>query len=184
MSDPLSSNPMSQKTGFTADWFSHNLPTWNAIVAPHLRQPKQQRVLEIGAFEGRASVWFLSNFSDLILDVLDPWEDVSVYTRFAANTKGYRDRMVVYRGKSQQELRYLSGGYDLIYVDGDHCAASVLHDAVLSFELLKVGGLLVFDDYAGGAGVAHAVDAFREIYGHRLKAEALGYQAIYRKMPA
>jgi hypothetical protein len=38
--------------------------------------------------------------------------------------------------------------FDLIYVDGSHMAADVLSDAIMSFHLLRVGGALVFDDYA------------------------------------
>jgi len=37
--------------------------------------------------------------------------------------------------------------FDFIYIDGSHQAPDVLRDAVLSFDLLKVGGILVFDDY-------------------------------------
>jgi predicted O-methyltransferase YrrM len=35
---------------------------------------------------------------------------------------------------------------DLIYVDGDHRAGSVLEDMVLGFKLLKVGGVMLCDD--------------------------------------
>lgn len=35
---------------------------------------------------------------------------------------------------------------DLIYVDGDHRAGSVLEDMVLSFRLLNVGGVMLCDD--------------------------------------
>jgi predicted O-methyltransferase YrrM len=37
--------------------------------------------------------------------------------------------------------------FDLIYVDGSHHATDVLQDAILGFQLLRVGGLLIFDDY-------------------------------------
>ena len=37
--------------------------------------------------------------------------------------------------------------YDLIYVDACHKAKSVLFDAVVGFELLNDGGVIVFDDY-------------------------------------
>ncbi|MCZ6464828.1 MAG: class I SAM-dependent methyltransferase [Proteobacteria bacterium] len=36
---------------------------------------------------------------------------------------------------------------DFIYIDGCHEAACVLLDAVLSWDLLKVGGTMIFDDY-------------------------------------
>lgn len=37
--------------------------------------------------------------------------------------------------------------FDLVYVDGSHMCADVLFDALLAFELLRPGGVIVFDDY-------------------------------------
>ena len=37
--------------------------------------------------------------------------------------------------------------YDFIYIDGDHTAFAVLEDMVLSWKLLKIGGMLLVDDY-------------------------------------
>jgi predicted O-methyltransferase YrrM len=39
------------------------------------------------------------------------------------------------------------GTFDLVYVDGSHQAKDVLCDAVMAFQLLRVGGLMIFDDY-------------------------------------
>jgi len=69
---------------FTTDWFTHNLPVWDAYLMPYLSKLNSPRVLEIGAFEGRSSLWFLSINSDLNLTVIDPWD----YTA-GANTSTY-----------------------------------------------------------------------------------------------
>jgi len=37
--------------------------------------------------------------------------------------------------------------FDLIYIDGDHNAKAVLEDMVLSWRLLKIGGIMLVDDY-------------------------------------
>jgi len=37
--------------------------------------------------------------------------------------------------------------FDCIYIDADHRAAGVLEDAVLSWRLLKGGGIMILDDY-------------------------------------
>ncbi len=51
-------------------------------------------------------------------------------------------------GFSQVELRALTQDrYDIIYIDGSHATKDVLEDAVLSWRLLKNGGILIFDDY-------------------------------------
>lgn len=176
---------------FTTDWFSGNLPTWEAIVAPHLRSIDVPSVLEIGAFEGRASCWFLSNFPTLLLTVIDPWAftdgaDSDTFERFKANTLPYNDRLVVLRETSQC-LRMVWGSFHVIYVDGAHNSCSVMHDAVLSYALLRPGGLLIFDDYGAGDGVAFprpAIDLFDAAYGQQGKIERVsdGYQRIYRKL--
>ena len=40
--------------------------------------------------------------------------------------------------------------FDLVFVDGSHQATDVLTDAVISFQLLRLGGLMIFDDYLWG----------------------------------
>ena len=72
-----------------------------------------------------------------------------------------------------------AGSFDLVYVDGSHLAADVLQDAVLSFRLLRSGGLLIFDDYLWiddpGAPVNSyaifkvVIDAVINLYRSRLK---------------
>lgn len=169
---------------FTQDWFTHNLPTWERVIAPHLRSSQYPYVLEIGAFEGRASLWFLNNFPSLWLTVVDPWTEEAVRERFITNCKEFliAGRVDVRRGMSQDVLRELIPWYDVVYVDGAHTAECVLHDAVVGFELLKDNGLLVFDDYGGGEpGVPFAVNAFSTCYGPRLELLSDGYQRIYRK---
>lgn len=37
--------------------------------------------------------------------------------------------------------------FDIVYVDGSHMCPDVLSDLVLSFQLCKVGGLIICDDY-------------------------------------
>lgn len=49
-------------------------------------------------------------------------------------------------------LRYLADlgrdeKFDLIYVDGSHHGDDVMLDVVLFFEHLKVGGVMILDDY-------------------------------------
>jgi len=40
--------------------------------------------------------------------------------------------------------------YDIIFIDGNHTSPYVLSDAVMSWKLLKVNGIMVFDDYLWG----------------------------------
>jgi predicted O-methyltransferase YrrM len=78
--------------------------------------------------------------------------------------------------------------FDLVYIDGEHHAASVLEDAVLAFPLLKVGGAMVFDDYGGGepgGGNKYpkpGVQAFVAVYRDRLQDVFYSYQVHLRKV--
>jgi predicted O-methyltransferase YrrM len=177
---------------FTADWFSNNIPIWDRVVAPHLRAIDRPRVLEVGAFEGRSSTWFLSNFALLKLTVIDPWAltdgaNDETFKRFSHNVSPFRDRVAVMRGTSQLMKTLPDCEYDVIYIDGDHTSAAVMHDAVIAYDLLKTSGLLIFDDYLGGdRSVKYpkpAIDLFHAAYVVLGKIEILsdGYQRIYRK---
>ena len=75
-------------------------------------------------------------------------------------------------------LAQLGPGYfDWVYVDGSHQAADVLFDAVLSLQLLRVGGVMVFDDYlwngvhAGGLldSPKIAIDAFTNVHADKIR---------------
>jgi predicted O-methyltransferase YrrM len=75
----------------------------------------------------------------------------TIKKRYLSNVKiaGGETRTTLIVGPSQVELRKLPlGAYDLIYIDGSHFPADVLEDAVLSWRLLKPGGMLIFDDTA------------------------------------
>src|SRR5436305_11885268 len=43
--------------GFTRDWFTHNAPVLDAVLAPFKGKPVH--ALEVGVFEGKSTVWLL-----------------------------------------------------------------------------------------------------------------------------
>lgn len=110
-------------------------------------------MLEIGSYEGRSAVWFLENIvthptSRLVC--VDIFSDTRRRMRFDHNVKCRRVEARVDKrsGRSEAVLPQLQGqSFDLIYVDGSHEAPFVLLDGMLSWELLKPGGILAFDDY-------------------------------------
>jgi predicted O-methyltransferase YrrM len=144
------------------DYFTNNIWSWKAVLAPYKGKPNID-YLEIGVFEGRSFVWMLENifshptshvtgidifFYGSVKHIRDPGQTIK--KRFLSNVKtaGGTARTTLIVGPSQVELRKLPlGAYDIIYIDGSHFPADVLEDAVLSWRLLKVGGLLIFDDY-------------------------------------
>ena len=79
---------------------------------------------------------------------------------------------------------------DLIYVDGSHFAKDVLADAVLGFEILNIGGVMLFDDAVSwryGEAIQDspkiAIDSFIACNWNRLKVLEMpnGYQVGIRR---
>jgi predicted O-methyltransferase YrrM len=175
------------------DWLSSRLPVWEELLLPLAGQPRQ--ILEIGSYEGRSAVWFAENLiqhEDAHLTCVDPCIDAAVAANLRANieTAGRAIRLIV--GLSADVLSILRGNhsvYDLVYIDGSHEAPDVLLDLVLSFELLKPGGLLIADDYQWSDsldGTVHApqlaINAFAAVYRERLALVHRDVQAWFRKL--
>src|SRR5947209_6894232 len=60
--------------------------------------------------------------------------------------------------------------FDVIYIDGSHRHDDILVDSLLAWPLLRVGGLMMFDDYRGGgdwpakARPRHAIESFLALH--------------------
>ena len=73
----------------------------------------------------------------------------------------------------------------MIYIDASHYAVDVVTDAVLSFKLLKAGGILIFDDYlwAGDENIIYypkiAIDSFTNIFSKHIKLIPAPLNQIY-----
>lgn len=152
---------------FSNDWFDRTAKkNWHHLFAKH----KPKKYLEIGSFEGRSLCELIERndwTTHLDCTAIDTFEggrehgdmdlaglekkfdaNVSVALNRARNTCSVRKIVA----KSEIALPRLinlgeSNSFDFIYVDGSHEAPDVLFDAVNSMKLLKVGGILGFDDY-------------------------------------
>lgn len=162
------------------------------------------KFLEIGPFEGKATVWMLENIltgpsSGIVcvdtFEGSDEHKALGVDTKnlldtFMENTKKFKDRIILMHGVSQEVLRkefFKSNQFDFVYIDGSHCAPDVLEDAVLSFRLLKKGGLMIFDDYEWKynddpvESPRLAIDAFLGIFVKEYKLLLKSYQVVIEK---
>jgi len=149
--------------------------------------------LEIGLFEGRSAIWMLENVLTHPASRLIGIDSFACGTRdrFEANLRLSQaaHKTQILTGESRRELLKLEDqSCDVIYVDGSHSADDVLVDAVLSWPLLKIGGLLIFDDYEWYSGRLPSelcpkvsIDAFITAFQHKLVVEFRGYQIILRK---
>lgn len=189
---------------FTQHWFQWGEQVWPQLI-PYMAGRKG--CLEIGSFEGRATVWMAENILEgqSYITCIDTWQggeehadlDMgSVEKRFDHNMNVlkakypnlYIDKM---KFKSTKALAHLLdrriSTYDFIYVDGSHVAQDVLTDACMAWPLLNKGGLMVFDDYLWGnpANPLHnpkmAIDAFVTMFGEQIQVMHVGYQFVVRK---
>lgn len=150
-------NDLAGRARFTADWFTPHIDTWVAALAPRLAHIKPD-ILEIGSWEGMSTLFMLSFFEDSTLTDVDTWEGGDDQrslelggreSRFDRNVAPVADRIRKIKGLSAEVLPRLHCdrlAYDLIYVDGSHCADDLPIDALNSQKMLGKGGRLIFDD--------------------------------------
>jgi predicted O-methyltransferase YrrM len=184
---------------FSTDYFSHAIPAWQEFFRSlrwDANAPKI--VIEIGCYEGRSTLWILDNLlahpeSRIhCIDIFVP-TPTNAHPReaFLANVAEHRDKVRLLEEKSFAALTRLYGEgvrADFVYVDGSHQAHDVLGDLVLAFALLRVGGLMVCDDYLwswepkGTEDVLHspkiAIDAFTTIFRRRI--DIIQRQPLYQ----
>ena len=154
---------------FTTRWFEDSAKdVWNHLIP----QIKPARILEVGSYEGASTCYLidaLARDGSIEIHCVDSWEGgaehqadgvdmQAVEMRFRHNTRlaienaPRKVELVIHKGFSDLCLSRLvsegkRGYFDFIYIDGSHQAPDVLCDAVLGFKLLKIGGVLAFDDY-------------------------------------
>lgn len=185
---------------FTCDWFSQNIPALTEVLAKFKGKP-DIHALEIGCFEGRGTLWLLNNIltdsscSIVCIDTFDGSAEhthfgmdfSSAYSHFRQNTL-YSKKIDLMVGRSCEEIRKIERRFDIAYVDGSHMATEVLTDMVLSWPLLKKGGIMFCDDYEwpGTDKIEQhmpkvAIDAFTTIFIEQLKFLYKGYSVAIEK---
>ena len=158
---------------FSQDFTSTHAPYWSKWLAKFKGKPV--RALEIGSYEGRSTIWMWENIlthPDSSMTCLD--YDSKENFIHNMTTAGFLDRTTYILGPSQETLRTLQGEFDIIYVDGCHTPYCVLTDAILSWDILRVQGVMIMDDYAqeeiAYKHTARAgIDAFLEIMKGKYK---------------
>jgi predicted O-methyltransferase YrrM len=198
-------SPPGAAYAFTSDWFTSAEPTWRELT----RALKPRTILEIGSFEGRSACWMIDTLPAMAsagvdLVCIDRWGHGSVQRPGDQTPSGLESveqrfdhnvSLAVKRATHPVSVRKLKGeslaglatllvegrarAFDMVYVDGGHSAPDVLADAVLAFRLLRVGGLMIFDDYLWVNDPTRsddilrtpkpAIDAFLNIHWHAMR---------------
>lgn len=187
-----------EKPTFTNNWFEltgkHNFRR-------HLygfRNKPNLHFLEIGAYEGKATLWMLENILthqtskitvlDTFIGSMEHLDESDMFEKFNKNIQKHISKVNVKIGKSQVLLREIKDTFDFVYIDGSHQASDVLEDAILSFRLLKSGGVMIFDDYQWKGfpedynNPKLGMDAFREVFRNQIKLIENALQMILVKI--
>ncbi|KAL8724181.1 MAG: hypothetical protein Q9166_008097, partial [cf. Caloplaca sp. 2 TL-2023] len=155
------------------DWFDWIRPEWDQRTGP--LPNRELRTLEIGCFGGCSTTWILDNLmshSHSVMTAVDAFEGgmehqpssgpdrpadryqlSNLKHRFDSNVAKCTEvaKLCVMQARSDDALvtlRQQRRRFDFIYIDASHVAIDVLHDAVMSWQMLEEGGTLVFDDYS------------------------------------
>lgn len=171
-------------------------------------------VIEIGCFEGLTTFGLTEmlvqqnpNYKHYAIDPYDMSDDLPLDVLneagqlFMSNLEEfkYKDNVEFIHDTSWNGLlKLLHRGVkaDLIYIDGDHRAETVLNDLVLAFGLVGVGGVILCDDcvswkhqdsekkYNLQSSPKLAVDNFIQCNWDKVEVLTLnnGYQTAFRKL--
>jgi predicted O-methyltransferase YrrM len=151
---------------FDDDWTSWHFPNWMKLLASYRDHPA--RVLEIGSWQGRSAIFFLNFLPRARLTCIDTFAGGQEHReaaarsakearalkllerRFDANVRGLAARirkMKAMSGDALAQLGVEKRRFDIAYIDGGHRAVEVYADAVMTWPLMKRGGIVIFDDY-------------------------------------
>jgi predicted O-methyltransferase YrrM len=145
---------------FSNNWFQMNRPAFTQFSRQLTRKEKIRRILEIGSFEGRSSLFWLEEYPRAHITCIDPFlndgtdhverKNDACKKIFLHNTHHYRNRVTLLEGKSTDLLPKLweaGKKYDLIYIDGSHLSNVVLSDLYYAGLMARKGGYILLDDY-------------------------------------
>jgi hypothetical protein len=190
-----------QTKNFSHDWFSSRAWAWHEPLAPLVDQGAA--VLEVGAFEGRSTLFFLEVMRNSHVTVIDNfslkkgWTSTQGITlqmdseeAFHRNVAGYGSRVRALAMSSWAGLARLldeRAQFDVIFIDASHTMPDVMTDTLIAWRLLKPGGLFVWDDFLldiwdwdkgpVGPGIAAFLRTFPQVW----EVVHVGWQVFVRK---
>jgi predicted O-methyltransferase YrrM len=164
-----------------------------------LDKEKENKILEIGCFEGLSSVFFADNFLDnpnSTLTCVDPFLTINNndHHRFLQNNEEMNfdfnisncknsDKIIIHKITSDIFFKNNNQTYNFIYIDGCHEPDFINRDMENSFNILEKNGIMWMDDYGGGDGIQikNTMDTFLEKYNGHYELIHNGYQLAIKK---
>ena len=182
---------------FSQKWFLNNFEIFTFFL------PKDKSLkfdyLEVGCYEGLSSFYVLSEYKFVNAFFLDLWDmpnpnSKTLSTNFDLIEKAFDQNLSGFNFKkikndsviSMRKLLKENVHFDFIYIDGSHNGEDILSDAIEAFKILKVNGLMFFDDF-----LQHddnrilqsyvGIDKFLSLYSDYLKIEYFQNNLVVRK---
>jgi predicted O-methyltransferase YrrM len=180
-SERTSTKEYNKQYTFTKNSFTDKISSWTKLLNEFKGKPGIH-YLEIGTYEGRSALWVLENITTHAtakLTIIDAFEENS-YKTFAANValSGEASKFTILKGTSTQKIREVPfNSIDLAYIDGSGKGIVMLADLVNTWNLVKVGGVIICSRYSLNGplraalnlqpedpGPHEAIDAFLKMY--------------------
>jgi predicted O-methyltransferase YrrM len=164
-----------------------------------LDKKKENKILEIGCFEGLSSVFFADNFIDnpkSTLTCVDPFLtiDNNDHCRYLQNNEEMNfdfnisncknlDKITIHKITSDNFFENNNQTYNFIYIDGCHIPDFIKRDMENSFNILEKNGIMWMDDYCGGDGIQikNTMNKCLEKYNGQYELIHSGYQLAIKK---
>jgi len=164
-----------------------------------LDKSNQNKILEIGCFEGLSSVFFADNFldnSNSTLTCVDPFLtiDNNDHNQFLQNNEEMNfdfnisncknvDKITIHKITSDIFFENNNQTFNFIYIDGCHEPDFIKRDMENSFNILQKNGIMWMDDYGGGDGIQikNTMNTFLEKYKGQYELIHQGYQLAIKK---
>ena len=158
----------------------------------------ENKILEIGSFEGLSASCFSDNLLDnqkSFLICVDPFSDTDVTTnvsnetelRFKSNISKSKNsnKCIHHKCYSNQFFNTNQTTFNVIYIDGSHLPEDITYDMEESFAILENNGIMWMDDYMGGGDdegiIKKTMDLFLEKYKKQCVVIHTGYQLGIQK---
>lgn len=174
---------------------------------------KEIHILELGVYKGEAMKWFIDNLMTnkkttyIGVDTFGGSPEFFIYDKsnsskfdpikaecFDKIEKSGKKNQINIMIKTTKEALYelykienKENYFDIIFIDASHEAIDVLSDCILSWNVLKEGGILINDDYYWDMLNQEyfrpkiSIDSFINIYKSQCEVLHVGRQVILRK---
>ena len=183
---------------YTKQWFLNS--EIKQFLDSYLNKNTENRILEIGCYEGLSSVFFADNFlnnSNSQLICVDPFLNIenNDHKQFLMSNEenNFDYNISICKNNNKITIKKITSDsffttnkntFNFIYIDGCHEPEFIKRDMENSFNILESNGIMWMDDYGGGDGIQikSTMNAFLEKYKGLYSIIHKGYQLAIKKI--